>query len=105
MPVVEDRDVVAQLLAEGEDEPAQAAVDVEPDPVAQGDVGQGLDRVDGPVAVVAGRPDDGHGVGVDVPVDPLGVDLGGDRIDRGHLQVDAEQMAGLVEGRDGRSPA
>ena len=99
MAVVEDRDVVAELLAEGEDEPSEAAVDMEPDPVAQCDLGHRLDGVDGPVAVVARRSDDGHGVGIDVAIDPVGIDLGGDRIDRSHLQLDPEQMAGLVERR------
>ena len=55
--VVERRDVVAQLPAEGQDEPAEAGVDVEADAALERQVGQVTDRVDGAVAVVAGRPD------------------------------------------------
>ena len=97
MSEVEDRDVVAQLLAEGQDEAAEASVDVEPDAVLHGEVRQRSDGVDRPVAVVARRPHDGDGLGVDVGVHPPGVDLGGDGVDRCHPQLDPEQVTGLVE--------
>ena len=56
------------------------------------------DGVDGAVAVVAGRADDGDGLVVDVLVDPLDVDERGLGVDRGAPQLDAEEVAGLVEG-------
>ena len=47
---VEHRDVVAELLAEREDEPAEAAVDVQADAAARGELAELVDRVDGAVA-------------------------------------------------------
>ncbi len=57
-----------------------------------------VDGVDGPVAVVAGGADDGHGLVVDVLVDPADVDERGLGVHRGPAQFDAEEMARLVEG-------
>src|SRR3989304_1375153 len=51
---VEDGDVVAKLLAPGEDEAAEAGVDMETDALLQRDLREPVDGVDGPVAVVAG---------------------------------------------------
>ena len=59
------------------------------------------DRVDGAVAVVAGRADDGDGVVVDEGLDRGEVDHGGGRVDGGVTQLDAEEVAGLVERRVG----
>ena len=55
---VEVRDVVAELLAEREEEAAEAAVDVQPDAVLERELAERRDRVDRAVAVVAGRADD-----------------------------------------------
>ena len=52
---VEQRDVVAELLAPRQDEPAEAAVDVQADAALEREVGELGDRVDRAVAVVAGR--------------------------------------------------
>ena len=98
-PVVEDRDVEAELLAERQDEPAEAGVDVQADARFDRDVGERTDRVDGAVAVVAGRPDDGHRLVVDVVGHPVDVDLGRRRVDRRPAELDAEQVARLVERR------
>ena len=97
--VVEHGDVVPELLAEREDEAAEAAVDVEADAALEGDVGQVADGVDGAVAVVAGRADQGDRLLVDVVPHPVHVHLGGHRVDGGAPQFHAEEMAGLVEGR------
>ncbi len=100
--VVEDGYVVAELLAEGQDEAAQAAVDVEADPLLEGQFAERGDGVDRAVAVVAGRADDGHRLVVDVVGHPVHVDQGGQRVHRGVAELDAEEVAGLVEGRVGR---
>ena len=96
--VVERGDVVAELAAEGEDEAAEAGVDVQPDAALEGDVGEVGDGVDGAVAVVAGGPDEGNRLVVHVVAHPVHVDLGRDRVDRRPPQLDAEEVAGLVEG-------
>ena len=96
-PEVEQRDVVAELLAEREDEPAEAAVDVQADAALEGQRAELLDRVDRAVAVVARRAEDGDRLVVDVPADVGDVDLRGVRIDRRLAQLDAEQVARLVE--------
>ena len=59
---VEDRDVVAELLAPRQDEAAEAAVDVQADVVLEGELRELGDRVDRAVGVVAGRADEGDGV-------------------------------------------
>ena len=82
--------------------PPRQRVDVEPDAALEGDVGQVADRVDGAVAVVAGRPDEGDRLVVNVVPHPVHVDLRRHRIDRRPPQLDAEEVAGLVEGRVGR---
>ena len=99
---VEQGDVVAQFLAERQDPASEAAVDVEADPPVEGDVRERLDRVDGPVPVVAGRADEGDGPVVDGTGHPVGVHPRGDGVDGGHPQLDAEEVAGLVERRVGR---
>jgi hypothetical protein len=98
---VEHRDVVAELLAPRQDEPAQAAVDVQADAALDRQVAERLDGVDGAVAVVAGRPDDRDGVLVDARRHLGDLDGGRGRVDRGDAQLDAEQVAGLVERRVG----
>ena len=96
---VEGRDVVAELAAEGQEEPAEAAVDVQSDPVLQGDRAEFGDRVDRAVAVVRRRSDEGDGVGVDVRAYPVEVDLQRYRVHRRDLHVHAEEVTGLGEGR------
>ena len=98
-PVVEDVDVVTELLAEGQDEPAQAPVDVQPHALLEGDLGQIGDGVDRAVAVVAGRADERHRLVVRVLAHPVDVHLGGEGIDRRPPQLDPEEVARLVEGR------
>ena len=75
---------------------------MEPDAALEGDVGQVADRVHGAVAVVAGRPDEGDGLVVDVVPHPVHVDLRAHRVDRRPTQLDAEEVARLVESRVGR---
>ncbi len=70
--------------------------------MAEGELRQLLDRVDGPVAVVARGSDESDGVRVDRPLHPLGVDQRGRRVDRGDPSLDPEEVAGLVERRVGR---
>ena len=82
--------------------PPRQAVDVEPDPALEGEVGEVADRVDGAVAVVAGGPDQGDRLVVHVVAHPVHVDLGRHRVDRRPPQLDPEEMAGLVEGGMGR---
>ncbi len=61
-------------------------------------LGQLADGVDSAVAVVAGGPDERHGLVVDVVPHPVDVDLGGHRVDRRTPELHAEEMACLVEG-------
>ena len=98
---VERRDVVAEHLAEREDEPAEATIDVQTDALRQGQIGELIDRVDRAVPVVGGRADQRHRGVVDECGHRRNVDLRGDGIDRRMAHLDAEQMARLVEGRVG----
>ena len=65
------------------------------------DVRKRLDGVDGAIAVVAGRPDQGDGRSVHRSGHPVRVHPGGHRIDGSDPQFDAEQVACLVERRVG----
>ena len=71
---------------------------MEPDAALEREVGQVADRVDGAIAVVAGRSNQCDGLVVDVVADPVHVDLGRDGVDRRPPQLDPEEMARLVEG-------
>ena len=75
---------------------------MEPDAALEGEVGQVADRVDGAVAVVARRPDEGDRLIVNVVAHPVHVHLRRDRVDRCPPQLDTEEVAGLVEGGVGR---
>ena len=99
--VVEHLERVAQLLAEGQDEPAQAAVDVQADAALDRQLGHLADRVDRAVAVVAGRADDRHGVLVDLGAHRSHVGLGAHRVDRHVPLLEAEQLGRLAERRVG----
>ena len=99
--VVERLYLEAELPAEGKDEAAEAAVDVEADAALEGDVGEVADGVDGAVAVVAGRAHQRHRLVVDVIAHPVDVDLRRGLVDRRPAQLHAEEVAGLVERRVG----
>ena len=94
---VEERDVVAELPTPRKDEAAEAAVDVEADAALEREVGQLADRVDGAVPVVTGRAHDRDRVLVDQLLHRADVDERAVRIDRRAPQLDAEQVARLVE--------
>ena len=98
-PEVEHGDVVPELLAERQDEPAEAAVHVHAHPARRRELRQLGDRVDRAVGVVARRAHDRDRL----VVDQLGhrVDVGqrGLRVDRRDAQLDPEQVTALVEGR------
>ena len=95
---VEGWDVVAELTTEGEDETAETTVDVQSDAVLECDRPQVADRVDRAVTVIRRRPDQRHGIGVDVATHPIEVDRRGHRIDRRDTHLHAEEVAGLGEG-------
>jgi hypothetical protein len=101
-PEIEGGDRVAELFGEGEQETAEAAVDVAADTPLAGDGAQLTDRVDGPVPVVAGGADHCQGGVVDVVRDPVEVDQCADRVDRAAALLDAQQVAGLGERGVGR---
>ncbi len=61
---VEHRHVVAQLFDPGQDEAAQAAIDVQANLVLQRQVGELADRVDHTVGIGAGRPSQATVLGV-----------------------------------------
>ena len=98
---VERGQVIAELAAERQDEPAQAPVDVEPNPASDRELAERLDRVNGAVPVVARRAHERDGVIVDVLGDPVEVYLGRHRIHRCAPQLHAEEVACLVERRVG----
>ncbi len=97
-PEVERLDVVAELLAEREDEPAQTGVDVEADSSFERELPELGDRVDGAVAVVRRRAHDRDGVLVDELRHRLHVRLRRLGYDGRDAHLDAEQVARLVEG-------
>ena len=70
-----------------------------PTPRSSARADSSLDRVDRAVAVVAGRAHDGDGLVVDQAAIGVDVDLRRRRVDRRLRTLDAEQVAGLVEGR------
>ena len=74
---VEHGDVEAEHLAERQQEPAEAAVDVQADAALEGQRGQLVDRIDRAVAVVARGSDDRRSVGVDHRGHRVDVDLRG----------------------------
>ena len=96
---VEGRDGFTERTPEGQDESAEAAVDVEPDFRRQGHLSELGDRVDRAIAVVACRTDDGDGLVIDGLRHILGSHGGGHRIDgdRDHLEV--IEVTRLVERR------
>src|SRR5439155_13158190 len=62
---VERRYVVPELLDPRQEEAAEARVDVHPDAVREGHLGEAGEGVDEPVRVVRGRPGEGDRVGRD----------------------------------------
>ncbi len=98
-PEVEQRDVVPELLAEREDETAEAAVHVHPDPARRRERRELGDRVDGAVGVVAGRAHDRDRLVVDELRHRVDVGQSRLRVDRRDAELDPEQVAALVERR------
>mmetsp|Transcript_23326 Transcript_23326/g.57898 ORF Transcript_23326/g.57898 Transcript_23326/m.57898 type:complete len:359 (-) Transcript_23326:372-1448(-) len=91
------RQVEARLLHEGQQEAAEAAVDVQPAASRSGDAREAFDRIDCAVGELRRRADDGDGVRVDEPAHVVEVDLHGG-VDARVAQLDAEVLRRLVEG-------
>ena len=93
---VEARDVVAEALAPGKDETAQASIDMKAEVVLEGDLGELFDRVDQPVRVVRRRADQGDRVLRHVIAHP--VDVGDPPARQRRLEhLDAEQVPRLLQ--------
>ena len=95
---VEGRNVLATGPAEGEDEPAEAAVDVEANLVLEGQLAELGDGVHGAVAVVAGRSNEGNSVTRNGTGHEVEIDLRRHWVDGSFDHLDAEEMTGLGEG-------
>lgn len=120
---------VASLLQERNEERSQAAINVckqngssvserlcagrrgrltKSQVVLEGQVGQSRDIIDGTVGEVGGGSDEEDCVLVDESGDLLDVDLAGDLVDGDVVNLDAEEVAGLVErsmSRNGNNPS
>ena len=98
-PEVERRNWVTQLLAERQDETAEATVYVQANSVSKSHLAKLGDGVDGAVAVVRCRAHDGNRLIVDECFERSDIDLSRDRIDWRIANLDAQQVTRLIERR------